>query len=177
MEPINSYNYLRPNSFRMSIQQAPSVSFTCQTAEIPGINSVPADQATPFISIPHAYDKIQYPPFGIEFIISESLDNYLEIFNWMRAIGFPEEYKDFLNMPGIQNENISRKNSQDFLMSDISLIALDSDNHTLMEVTYLDAFPVALGSIIFNTKVGEYNYLTASTNFAFRDLNININRN
>jgi len=160
-----NYNYLRPNSFRLVIKNSPAVSFTCQEADIPEITSQPAQQATSFVDIPHPYDKLFHGDFNINFIISENLENYMEIRNWMEAIGFPTDYNDYGK---VSDEQVIRKNSQDLLVSDLSLIVLDSDNHELMVVEYEDAFPIVLGKVDFNTKMSNYDYATCGATFAYR---------
>lgn len=161
----HNYNYLRPNSFRLVIKNSPAVSFTCQEADIPEITAEAAQQATSFIDIPHPYDKLYHGNFNVNFIISESLENYMEIRNWMEAIGFPSAHSDYEKMSDGQ---MPRKNSQDLLVSDLSLIVLDSDNHELMVVEYEDAFPIVLDRVSFNVKMDNYDYATCGVTFAYR---------
>lgn len=167
----NDYNFLRPNSFRMVIKNSPATSFTIQEANIPALMSDFANQTTPFIDTPHPFDKLYHGNLEVEFIVSESMQNYMEIRDWMVTIGFPNGYNDYKE---ITESLRGRKNSQDFLVSDISLIVLDSDNHELMVVDYLDAFPIQLGSIALNAKMANYNYVSVQATFAYRHNEIRI---
>ena len=59
-----TYDYLRPNAFKFSVKDLPNTSFTCQSANIPGINIGFASQPTPFVDIPRIGDKVVFGEIG-----------------------------------------------------------------------------------------------------------------
>jgi hypothetical protein len=82
-------DYLRPNAFRFSIKDLPGVSFTCQSANIPDLQLGFATQPTPFTDVPLVGDKLNFGEFTVRFLISEDMSNYLEMYRWLVALGFP----------------------------------------------------------------------------------------
>lgn len=169
-----TYNYLRPHAFKMVIKDAPGVAFAIQRASIPGIIGDRVDTENPFISVPHLYDKILHTNTTLEFIVSEDLDNYLQIYDWMIAIGFPTDRSmDYAKK--VKDLNARKRGHQDSLISDISLIIMDSDHHELATVDYLDAFPVNLSPMDMDIRQTEFQYMTASVEFVFRTFSIVVN--
>jgi hypothetical protein len=90
-----TYDYLRPNAFRFSIKDLPRTSFTCQSANLPDMQLGFAVQTTPFVDIPTIGDKINFGEFTIRFLVAEDMSNYLELYRWILALGFPKDYNQF----------------------------------------------------------------------------------
>ena len=88
-------DYLSPTQFRFGINQLPKVEFFTTAANIPGINLGDAIFETPFKSIPIMGDKLTYEQLTISFIVDEFLENYRSLHEWMTAIGFPKDRKQF----------------------------------------------------------------------------------
>jgi hypothetical protein len=60
------------------------------SANIPGMTLGIANQPTYLKDIPTPGDKIEFDDFTIRFLVDENLENYMEIQNWIRGLGFPE---------------------------------------------------------------------------------------
>ncbi len=93
-------NYLRPNAFRFTIKNLPSVAFTCQSANLPSLALGFAIQPSPFLDIPVVGDKNQFGDFTIRFLITEDMSNYIELYEWLVALGFPNDYNQYRNFAG-----------------------------------------------------------------------------
>jgi hypothetical protein len=39
-------------------------------------------------------DKILFEDFSLRFLVDENLENYMEIHNWIRGLGFPESLEE-----------------------------------------------------------------------------------
>ena len=75
--------------------RAKKVDFFSNTANIPSLDLGIATQPTYLRDIPVPGDKVQFGDFDLEFIVDEDFENYLEIHNWIRALGYPREVGEY----------------------------------------------------------------------------------
>ena len=158
--PANK-NFLSPLNFRFQIKKAPHVNFFIQKVNIPEIKINSPESLNPLVRIPYPGEHIDYGTLKIEFKVDEDLENYLEIHNWLKALGKPtdfEQYKAIENIPTWTGDGIT---------SDISLIVLASTKMPNYDITYTDAYPESLSGLNFNTVDTDVNYVTASATFRY----------
>ena len=93
----DNLDYLSPTQFKFNIHQLPKVEFFCTAANVPAINLGEAIFPTPYKQIPVMGDTLTYDNLSITFIVDENLENYIELHNWMVAIGFPKSRAQFSN--------------------------------------------------------------------------------
>ena len=89
-DQLTNKNFLSPIGFVFLLDKAKKTSFLCQRASIPELSL--GDIAIPtrgFVSVP-LEGNIQYSTLNIDFIVDEDLRNYMEIHNWIRALGVPD---------------------------------------------------------------------------------------
>jgi len=167
-----TYDYLRPNAFRFGVKDIPNVSFTCQSANIPDIQLGYAVQPTPFVDIPTIGDKINFGELAIRFLISEDMSNYLELYRWIVAIGFPKDYNQFSTFvkdrpsrfPFVTNTN----GTSDILAySDATLTILDSTNTAKVNIIFKSLIPTSLSALDFDIASGSVEYFTAIASFKY----------
>jgi len=154
-------NFLSPLNFRFQIKKAPHVNFFVQSVNIPAISLPQVDTPNPFVRIPQTGDHISFEPLQISFKVDEDLQNYLEIHNWLLGLGFPEsydQYKELSDVPRITGEG---------LLSDITVLVLSSTKIANYEVTFVDAHPVALTELKFNSTDTSVNYISSSATFKY----------
>jgi hypothetical protein len=170
---ISNKNYLSPLNFKFVLAKYPKVDFFSTSAGIPGINLGVAIQPTYLKDIPIPGDKISYDDFNLKFFVDENLENYLQVHNWIRGLGYPEsvaEYQEFLNQdeynPGVQNASSGQ--------SDGSLIIYSSNYNPVAEVVFKGLFPTSLSTIEFDAKNTDVNYVTAEVNFKYTLYDINV---
>jgi hypothetical protein len=170
---ISNKNYLSPLNFKFVLAKYPKVDFFSNSAGIPGINLGVAIQPTYLKDIPIPGDKITYDDFNLKFFVDENLENYLQVHNWIRGLGYPEsvaEYQEFLNQdeynPGVQNASSGQ--------SDGSLIIYSSNYNPVAEVVFKGLFPTSLSTIEFDAKNTDVNYVTAEVNFKYTLYDINV---
>jgi len=167
-----TYDFLRPNAFKFSIKDIPGISFTCQSANLPPLAIGYASQPTPFVDIPRIGDKLNFGEFTIRFIISEDMSNYLELYKWLVAIGFPNNYSQFgqfvKNRPSAFPMITNSKGEQEVLAySDGTLTILDSTNTPKVNIIYKDIFPVSLEALDFDIASASVEYFTAIASFKY----------
>ena len=48
--------------------------------------------------IPVPGDKLTYADLTLSFFVDEDLENYIEVHNWLRGLGFPESIQEFIDL-------------------------------------------------------------------------------
>jgi hypothetical protein len=164
--PINQ-NFLGSTSFAFWIKKIPNTNFFVQRANIPGISINPARTPNPLVNIPYSGDHIDYEEFVITFKIDEDLQAWRDIYDWIRGLGFSESTDEYKKLA---NEEIIVKGGS--LKSDASLIILDAKKRPNFDLTFNDAFPIALSSIQLQYTPDNIEYLTADATFAYTTYDI-----
>jgi hypothetical protein len=153
-------SFLNPLNFRFQLQRAPNIEFFIQKASIPGITMAEINVPTVFKPIPHS-GKLEFEKFGIEFKIDEDFQNYIEIYDWMIDLGFPDNFQEYATIAAQKTE------TGNGLVSDISLLVLDALRNPNYIITMHDAFPIALKTVPFGTTDTDVRYVTGSATFAY----------
>lgn len=175
--PSAVYNYLRPNAFRFVIRDLPNVAYTCQSANLPALQLGFAIQQTPFIDIPRIGDKLTFGDFTIRFLISEDMSNYLELFEWLIALGYPDNYTQY---GGFVGERLSRfpffknarGNNEALGYSDGTLTILDSNNIPKTNIMLKHLFPVSVEALDYDITSNAVEYLVAIASFKYTSFSI-----
>lgn len=154
-------NFLSPLNFKFSLKRAPHVNFFIQKVNIPTINLPSVNFPNPMVNIPLSGEHLSYGDLEISFKVDEDLKNYMEIHNWIKALGKPVTFDGY--------KSLSEKKiySGEGLTSDITLIVLSSTKSANYEINFIDAHPVLLSGITFNTVDEDVNYIEASATFKY----------
>ena len=174
-------DYASPIQFRFKCTKLPEVEFTCQTANIPGISLGGAIQSTPLVDIPIPGDKISFQSLDINFLVDENLNNYKEIHDWLLGIGFPQNHTQFQNLqatgqdrfPGstrstaVTGSSTPQPLKEGGTYSDATLTVLNSKNIAKTEIRFQNLYPTSLGSLSYDVKLTDVDYLQASVSFAY----------
>ena len=169
--PIENRNFLSPVGFKFGLQRAPGVAFFCNEANIPDMTLGEAVQPTYLRDIPTPGDKIQFGDLSLRFLVDEDLTNYMEIQNWIRGLGFPENTDQFeeLTKKGVLNDGkaYSYKQSGDDIYSDGTLQILSSNLVPKFHVKFTDLWPYNLTTLTFDATDTDIQYFTASVSFKY----------
>ena len=155
-------NYLNTVNFETNFVRLPNTSFTCSEVTIPSLALGMTTFQSMFSDIPIEGDKINFEQLSISFIVSEDFSNYLEIYNWMISIGFPEKFEQFS-----LKESLAQSASTSTLRSDMSVIVNTNKSNPNFEITFKDAFPVSLGSITFGSNASSLEPISVAATFAY----------
>jgi hypothetical protein len=177
VNPNSVFDYLRPNAFRFVIKDIPKVAYTCQSANLPGLQLGFALQPTPFIDLPRIGDKLQYDEFTIRFLIAEDMSNYIELLEWLVALGFPESYNSYNRFVG---ERLSRfpfvrqpnGSLETVAYSDGTLTILDSANIPKTNIILKDMFPTAVQALDYDITSSSVEFLVGIASFKYRTFEI-----
>ena len=177
-------DYASPTQFRFGIHQLPKVEFFAVSATIPAIALSDVLIPTPFKSIPMMGDQLTFDNLTVSFIVDEHLENYLSIHEWMTAIGFPKNRKQFSefktnisNTPSTARSaaststdigDVKAASPNNALFSDATLTILSNKNNPIVNVFFRDLYPVAMTALDYNQQATDVEYITASIDFAYQ---------
>ena len=172
---LDNRNYLSPVGFKFTVTKVPKADFFSNAASIPGINLGFAEQPTYLKNIPVPGDKLTYNDFSLRFFVDEDLVNYMQVHNWIRALGFPESLDEFtaLKADDPYNPSIDAMNPLNEY-SDASLFIYNSNYNEVARVDFKDVFPVTLSTIDFSAADADIQYVQAEATFKYSIYNITV---
>jgi hypothetical protein len=169
---IENRNYLSPIGFRFALSRFPKVAFFSNRANIPGLTLGVAEQPTYLKDIDIPGDKIVFQDFTLSFMVDENLENYMEIQNWIRGLGYPESLQEIYDFQKNNDKFDQPYKSQMNLYSDGSLIVLSSSQNANFKVNFKDMWPYDISSLQFDATNTDIQYLTADVSFKYTIYNI-----
>ena len=168
--PIENRNFLSPVGFKFGLQRCPGVAFFCNEANIPDMTLGEATQPTYLRNIPVPGDKIEFGDLSLRFLVDEDLSNYMEIQNWIRGLGFPEDLGEFeeLEEKGTLADALGQfKQSGDDIYSDGTLQILSSNLVPKFHVKFRELWPYSLTTMTFDATDTDIEYFTAEVSFKY----------
>ena len=129
------------------LTEAASLGFYGNSINVPGLVLGTVEQPSYTRMIPRPGELLEFNDLRIRFLIDQGLQNYNEIQNWMRGLGFPEsldEIYQFQKDGPIDNGGIKN------LFSDGTLTILNGINRPMFSVKFKDMFPYTLSDITFD---------------------------
>lgn len=168
-QPDNT-NYLSPIGFNFSIQKIPHANYFLQTANLPSVQLGDLETPSPFIAIPQIGDHLRYGDLFVTFKVDEDMKNYLELYNWMLQLGFPESFNQSKEIYGTTEGK--NKFKQNAAFSDATLTVTNSAMQPNLSVLYEDVYPVSLSDITFSTQETSVNYIECQVSFRYRQFKI-----
>jgi len=167
-------NFLSPLGFAFLIKKTPNVNYFVQSAVLPNIILGQADIQTPFVKLPIPGDHIDFGQLQVTFRIDEEMRNYKEIFDWIVALGFPEnfnQYRAIAPQRGAIGGPVTQGTGTG-VYSDGSLLILNSVKNPIIEFSFKEMYPVSLTDISFDTKLSSVDYLDVTATFAYRNFTL-----
>lgn len=164
-QPQNA-NFLSPLGFRFVLKRAPTVNFFCTQISIPSFELGEATMPTPFKNIPLPGDKPRFGDLTIEFKVDEQLKNYLEIFNWMAKIGYPEKFEQYASV----SKNPAGTGYG--VVSDATVIVMNSSMDPTTEFRFENMFPSYISDLNFTSTESSVNYISARATFKFEMMRV-----
>ena len=160
----SNINPLSPNGFQFSIQKLPELTYFAQQVSLPSIILPNVGVNTPFSTMQLAGDLLTFEPLSIDFIVDESMANYLAISDWLITLGFPENYEQYISYLNKDNTKFNKlaKNH-----SDATLQILGSNNLPIKTITFVDLVPTSLGNMTFLTTSSDVTYITCNVVFGY----------
>ena len=180
------FDYASPIQFRFKMTKLPKVEFFVQTANIPGISLGTARVETPLYDYPVPGDTITYQSFDMSFLVDENLSNYKELHDWLSGLGFAKNHSEFADLqgtgadrfPGTTSSTAATGTStpqplaEGGTYSDATLTVLNSKNIAVTEIRFRNVYPTSLGSLSYDIKASDVDYLTVSSSFNYLNYDI-----
>ena len=158
-------NPLSPNGYRFSISKLPELTYFSQQVNLPGIQLGDPIFANPFASVPVPGDMLTYDTLNVQFLVDREMKNYLAVYNWIVALGFPLGYEQYISLT--DKDEISSLNDLATNYSDATLEILDNNNKPIRTVRFVDIFPTSIDSLTFQSTEQDLNYLIGNAVFRF----------
>ena len=131
-------------------------------------------------------DKVNYQSLDISFLVDEKLNNYKELHDWIIGLGFPQDYTQFKTLQGTGSDRFPGSTSstaatgtstkqplnEGGIYSDATLTVLNNKNVAKTEIRFQNVFPISLGSLSYDIKANDVDYLQvqASFNYMYYDI-------
>jgi hypothetical protein len=169
---IDNRNFLSPTGFKFTLTRTPKVAFFCNQANIPDLDLGVASQPSYLKDIDIPGDKIAFGDLNLRFLVDENLENYMEIQNWIRGLGYPEKLSEFsdLEESGLVQGNYAKDRQN--IYSDGTLQILTSSQIPNFQVSFKDLFPYSLSTMVFDATDTDIQYFTADVSFKYTIYNI-----
>jgi hypothetical protein len=148
----NNKNFLSPLGYMFKVNRTPNTNFFVTQVILPGVNVGNIEYPTPFKRIAVAGDKMEFNDLLVTFKVDEDMNNYLELFEWIRSYGTPESFEQYKGVP----------------YSDATLTVLNSFSRPNLEFTFQDLFPVNLTDLQFSSNSTDVEYIECSVTFKYR---------
>ena len=163
-QPTN-LNQLNVVSFDVTFSRQPTVQYFCQRINLPSITLGETNEPSPFLNLPLEGDTLTYESLTLSFIVDEDLQNYIEIYNWLTALGFPRDYGQFaiLQEPAAASKTLSK-------YSDLSLVVHTNKSNPNYKIKFTDVFPTSISSIQFDATPTGMDPIVVDATFNFRGM-------
>ena len=155
-------NFLSQLGFKLEIPRAPNFNYFIQKVIFPGVSLPNATQPNPFVNTPIPGDHLEYESLRVIFKLDEDFRGYLEMYDWIFALGKPESFKE---SAAIYHKP---KYEKDGVFSDISLIVLNANMMPNIEFKFFDVLPKYLSGFNMESDANDVNYITATLELSYR---------
>jgi hypothetical protein len=106
--------------------------------------SLPAsEQSNPFTDIPVPGEHITWEKLPVTFLVDEDLQGYLEMYNWIRGMGFPETFDEY---KAARYADPQFRSTWQAFTSDISVFTNTGHRNANIEFLFEDAWPTSVSA-------------------------------
>lgn len=159
LELNKELNLLGPNNFHFVARELPKVSLFTTIFNMPGCSLGRALVPNSNVDYNVPGEKIEFDDLTISFLLDEHITNYIEIFNWMSALGFPESSDQFKKFKD-PTFNYTEK-------SDILLTVTSNKFNPIIKVNFVDCFPINLSQVSFTNTDPTITPITCDVTFDY----------
>ena len=159
LSPVNrqptTTNYLYQTFYKFQMRRLPKVNYFMQKVSLPDFASGgPIEQPTRFVSVKHPSKNVSFDNLTIEFLVDENLENWRELYDWMRTIYLVDDYKNF------ESETSTH-------FTEGSIMLLNSAMNVNKEIRFHNLLPISLSGIDFDSTDTDLSPRIATATFAF----------
>lgn len=156
-------NPLQVNGLRFWCRKLPNVDFYVQRAIIPSVSLPSVKNPNPLVNVSLGGDHIDFGDVTLEWRVDEDAKSLIEVFNWIRGVGFPEDTNQFKQLfdqkpysgLGLQSEGV--------------LVVLDSKKRANFQYVFRDMSPTTLDTTPYTIEGSGVDYVMATATFNITD--------
>ena len=163
----DNLNYLSNISFRLTMEDAPNLTWFCQAVNVPGVSIEGIDVFNPYATLPVAGNKVSFEELSVRFIVDEHLKNWTEIYDRIIAMGLSEGHEKYRLL---RDSNTLHPRGGGY--STIVLSILTSGMNPQMEFHFYDAFPISLSALDFDSSAADVEYFQATASFRYQNYEV-----
>lgn len=156
---------LSPNGFMFAIQKLPDLNFFCQQVNLPGIQLGDPTFSNPFQVQPIPGETLTYDQLTVQFLVDVEMKNYTALYNWIVALGFPNDYSQYVNFINTDERLSISELAKNY--SDATLQILSGNNQVVKTVQFIDLFPISIDSLVFQATNQDVQYLVGNATFRY----------
>lgn len=154
--PTNT-SLLQPTKFQFTFARMPNLTYFCQNISLPGAGLSEIVRNTPFVDIYSPGEKLIYEPLDLTFLVDEDLRTWLELYDWMVGLTFPEKFDQYRRM-------LKEKSDFGGIRSDAILTILSNKNQPNIRVNFKGCFPTSVSALPFDaTSDASQTMLSSAT--------------
>ncbi len=154
-------DFLSQLKFRLVIKRSPNFNFFCQKINIPGMIMPGIPVPNPLAQIWVPGNRIMYNELVATFKVDEDFANYLEIMDWLVALGHPDDLDEYGKLAA------NPKWTGLGLTSDITVLILDASLNANFEIHYPECQPFFISDLNFNSDDTDVKYLGCTVKFYY----------
>ena len=163
----DNLNYLSNISFRLTMEDAPSLTWFCQGASIPGVSVDAIEIFNPHATVPVAGSRVSFEELSIRFIVDEHLKNWIERYDRIIALGLAEGGEKYKTLKA--KSDLTQRGGT---VSTLVLTVLTSAMNPQMEFHFYEAFPTSISALDFDSANTDLEYFTATAAFRYTNYEI-----
>ena len=160
LRQLSNTSLLGPTSFRMVMNRVPTVTYFCQSANIPSMSIEAIDRSNMFVDIKEI-GKPSFGDFSVSFLVDEEMKNWKAVYDWMRSIAAFEDFTE------IEKQYADHK-------SDVILMVTTAGKNPNIEFTFKGCFPTDLGAIEFDSTTTDIDPVAADLTLAFDSFDLRV---
>jgi hypothetical protein len=135
------------DGFRLVFARTPNVQYFAQSIIIPAVTvnevAIPRGRNTAYVP----GDTISYEPVTVTMMISEDMENFKEIYDWLNKSVAADKYDDKFD--------------------DLTIYILTSKNNPNKKIMFKNVFPTSIGNVNFSVQEADIVYATVDVTFRY----------
>ena len=163
----DNLNYLSNISFRLTMEDAPNMTWFCQAVNIPGVTIEAIEVPTPMVNIPYHGSRVAFEELSVRFIVDEHLKNWMEIYDRVVTLGLVEGGEEYRKLHAK-----STTTARGGTVSTIVLSLLTSAMNPQIQFHFYEAFPISISALDFDSASVDLEYFTATAMFRYTNYKV-----
>lgn len=154
--PGNNISNLGQNFFHFELARIPKIIYNVQEVALPNFSMAEQDQPTTLgIPIKRPIGAYKFDNLQISFLVDEYMQNWLELYRWMRHLG---------NIDSDCDNNSLAFNKW---MTTATLHITKGTYNDNLKVIFREIFPIGLSGLRFTSTAAAYQPQVATATFAY----------